>query len=57
VLACTGHAFPMGAFLLLASDIRIGADGPYILKLRLVRVAVRGARNSLLRRMLLMRSL
>jgi enoyl-CoA hydratase len=24
-----GHAYPMGAFLLLASDIRIGATGPF----------------------------
>ena len=29
VTACPGHAYPMGAFLLLASDIRIGAEGPY----------------------------
>jgi len=29
VAACTGHAYPMGAFLLLASDVRIGAAGPY----------------------------
>ncbi len=27
--ACTGHAYPMGAFLLLSSDVRIGIDGPY----------------------------
>jgi enoyl-CoA hydratase len=27
--ACTGHALPMGAFLMLASDLRIGADGPF----------------------------
>jgi enoyl-CoA hydratase len=26
---CRGHAFPMGAFLLLASDVRIGAEGNY----------------------------
>lgn len=29
VAACSGHAYPMGAFLLLASDLRIGAEGPY----------------------------
>lgn len=29
VAACTGHALPMGAFLMLASDVRIGADGPF----------------------------
>ena len=29
VSACTGHAYPMGAFLLLSSDYRIGADGPF----------------------------
>jgi enoyl-CoA hydratase len=26
---CTGHAYPMGAFLLLASDARLGAAGPF----------------------------
>ncbi len=29
VVACTGHALAMGAFLLLAADYRIGAAGPY----------------------------
>jgi enoyl-CoA hydratase len=29
VAACTGHALPMGAFLLLGSDVRIGAEGPF----------------------------
>ena len=29
VAACTGHAFPAGAFLLMAADARIGADGPF----------------------------
>ncbi|HVT34304.1 MAG TPA: crotonase/enoyl-CoA hydratase family protein [Nevskiaceae bacterium] len=29
VAACTGHALAMGAFLLLACDHRIGADGTY----------------------------
>ena len=27
VAACTGHAYPMGAFLMLASDLRIGVAG------------------------------
>lgn len=26
---CTGHAYPMGAFLLLASDVRYGVAGPF----------------------------
>ncbi|MEQ3651514.1 crotonase/enoyl-CoA hydratase family protein [Hyphomonas sp.] len=26
---CTGHAYPMGAFLMLASDLRLAADGPF----------------------------
>ena len=26
---CTGHAYPMGAFLLLASDVRFGLAGPF----------------------------
>jgi enoyl-CoA hydratase len=29
VTACTGHAYPMGAFLMLAADLRYGAEGPY----------------------------
>jgi enoyl-CoA hydratase/carnithine racemase len=29
VVACTGHALAMGAFLLLAGDLRIGTLGPY----------------------------
>jgi enoyl-CoA hydratase len=29
VAACTGHAVAMGAFLLLSSDHRVGADGPF----------------------------
>ncbi|MFN2378365.1 MAG: crotonase/enoyl-CoA hydratase family protein [Candidatus Binatia bacterium] len=29
VIACTGHAVAMGAFLLLSADYRIGAAGPY----------------------------
>jgi enoyl-CoA hydratase len=29
VLACTGHAVAMGAFLLLSGDYRIGVDGPF----------------------------
>jgi enoyl-CoA hydratase len=27
--ACTGHAYPMGAFLMLSSDVRIGVRGPW----------------------------
>jgi enoyl-CoA hydratase len=26
---CTGHAYPMGAFLMLAADVRFGAAGPW----------------------------
>jgi enoyl-CoA hydratase len=29
VIACSGHAVAMGAFLLLSADVRIGAEGPY----------------------------
>lgn len=29
VVACTGHAIAMGAFLVLAADYRLGADGPF----------------------------
>ena len=40
VAACPGHAFPMGAFLLLASDIRIGSDGPYRIGLNEVAIGI-----------------
>lgn len=38
VSACTGHALAMGALLLLASDVRIGAEGSH--KLGLTEVAI-----------------
>ncbi len=40
VAACTGHAYPAGAFLLLASDMRIGADGPFRIGLNEVRIGL-----------------
>lgn len=38
VIACTGHALAMGAFLLLSADLRVGAGGPY--KIGLNEVAI-----------------
>lgn len=29
VTVCTGHAYPMGAFLMLAADVRFGVEGPW----------------------------
>ncbi len=29
VTACTGHAYPAGAFLMMSADRRIGAEGPF----------------------------
>jgi enoyl-CoA hydratase len=40
VVACTGHAFPAGAFLLMAADFRLGADGPFRLGLNEVRIGL-----------------
>jgi enoyl-CoA hydratase len=40
VVACAGHAFPAGAFLLMAADARIGADGPFKLGLNEVRIGL-----------------
>jgi enoyl-CoA hydratase/carnithine racemase len=40
VTACSGNAFPMGAFLLLASDVRIGADGPFKIGLNEVAIGI-----------------
>lgn len=39
-VACTGHAFPAGAFLLMAADARLGADGPFKLGLNEVRIGL-----------------
>jgi enoyl-CoA hydratase len=38
ISACTGHALAMGALLLLASDVRVGATGPF--KIGLTEVAI-----------------
>jgi enoyl-CoA hydratase len=40
VAACNGHAFPMGAFLLLASDVRVGADGPFKIGMNEVAIGI-----------------
>jgi enoyl-CoA hydratase len=39
-VASTGHAFPAGAFLLMAADTRVGADGPFKLGLNEVRIGL-----------------
>jgi enoyl-CoA hydratase len=38
--SCTGHAFPAGAFLLMAADYRLGVDGPFKLGLNEVRIGL-----------------
>jgi enoyl-CoA hydratase/carnithine racemase len=40
VVACTGHAYPAGAFLLLAADARLGAAGPFRLGYNEVRIGL-----------------
>ena len=40
VIACPGHAFPMGAFLMLAADVRIGAEGQYKIGLNEVAIGI-----------------
>lgn len=40
VAACTGHALPMGAFLMLASDVRVGIDGPFRIGLNEVFIGI-----------------
>lgn len=40
VTACHGNAFPMGAFLILASDYRIAADGNYKIGLNEVAIGI-----------------
>lgn len=40
VATCAGHAYPMGAFLLLASDVRVGAEGNYRIGLNEVAIGI-----------------
>ena len=40
VVACSGHAVAAGSFLLLAADMRIGADGPFQIGLNEVRIGI-----------------
>jgi len=40
VAACTGHAYPMGAFLLLSADRRIGAAGEFRIGLNEVMIGL-----------------
>ena len=40
VMAAPGHALAMGAFLLLAADLRIGADGDYRIGLNETRIGI-----------------
>jgi len=60
VAGCTGHALAMGALLLLASDLRVGASGSFkiglnevAIRMVLPRFAVRLARDRLSKRHLL----
>ena len=40
ISACGGHALPMGAFLLLTSDVRLGVDGPFRIGLNEVMIGL-----------------
>ncbi|MFC3095885.1 crotonase/enoyl-CoA hydratase family protein [Alteromonas sediminis] len=40
ITACSGHAVAKGAFILLASDVRIGADGPFKIGLNEVNIGM-----------------
>ena len=40
ITVCEGHAYPMGAFMLLASDVRIGALGDYRVGLNEVAIGI-----------------
>lgn len=47
ISACGGHALPMGAFLLLTSDVRLGVDGPFRIGLTIPHFAIEIARHRL----------
>lgn len=40
VSLCAGHAYPMGAFLLLASDLRVGVAGEYLVGMNEVAIGI-----------------
>lgn len=40
VTACTGHAYPAGAFLLMSADLRLGAEGPFRIGTNEVRIGL-----------------
>jgi enoyl-CoA hydratase len=40
VVACPGHALAAGAFVLLAADVRIGADGPFKIGLNETQIGI-----------------
>jgi enoyl-CoA hydratase len=37
---CTGHAYPMGAFLMLAADVRLGVAGPWRIGMNEVAIGI-----------------
>jgi enoyl-CoA hydratase len=47
VAACNGHALPMGAFLLMSSDVRIAAEGAYGIGMNEVAIALKVPRFAL----------
>ena len=38
--ACTGHAYPMGAFLMLSADVRLGVAGPWRIGMNEVAIGI-----------------
>lgn len=40
VTVCTGHAYPMGAFLMLSADVRFGVAGPWRIGLNEVAIGL-----------------
>src|SRR5215204_5477011 len=47
VIAATGHSLAMGAILLMAADLRIGADGAYKIGMTEVRIGMPVPRSAL----------
>lgn len=44
IALCTGHAFPMGAFILMSSDFRIGVAGQYGIGMNEVKIGIAAPR-------------
>lgn len=49
IAVCTGHAYPMGPFLLLSPDLRAGCRGVYRIGMNEVTIGINGPLRNAIR--------